>query len=113
MEQPYLQVCTLCKYWTLLYAEVGQFVGYSDWVERKSHYILLVGLNPDYDSTPDPQFLNFQPGVTRMCTVITIETDDVVEPRENLFADLSVSISMRVQLDPERTQIDIIDTDSE
>ena len=76
--------------------------------------LFFAGPNPDYDSTPDPRFLNFQPGATRACTVISIVMNDGVEPRENLFADLSGSTAMlRVVLDPVRTQIDIEDTDSE
>ena len=48
-----------------------------------------------------------------MCTAITIATNDGIELRENLFADLSIIFSTRLELQPARTQIDIMDTDGE
>ncbi len=76
---------------------------------------LLWFLVGDYAEEPTPPTLTFQPGVTRMCAVVIIATNDGVEPDvEDLFADLSVSITTsRVVLDPVQTRIDIMDTDSE
>lgn len=68
----------------------------------------------DYQSRPSPRFFDFQQGnPIRMCTTFTIEMDDILEEVENFFADLDVPQTERVMLDPEQTQIDIIDFSGE
>ena len=49
-----------------------------------------------------------------MCTRFTIEMDEILErPEEVFFVRLDVSLTQRVEFDPRRTQIVILDDDSE
>ena len=74
--------------------------------------IVIFFLPDDYVGTPDPPSFNFQPDqATRMCTTITIAMDGILEPPENLFADLSLDLTQRVRFDPGRTSIVISDSD--